>query len=489
MRVKKKISGYLTVYLALILGVLCSLSLALIEGVRSSTLQLESACIADIAMDSVMAEYHRELFRRFNILAIDSSYGTGTVGSPNLCARLEYYLEKNMIGKAQEEYETIGSFLYKDFCGLKLNRVQLTGLLILSDQEGAVFRQKAVEAVKSDVGAEALTEVRNWLTTVEEKQLDSRDVEAEKRAVDDRIESYQGRQVQISEDEWKTIAFQNPTQLLENRKKTGILSQVLREGELSGKQINGASLIRSRRKEGRINSGNMEVLEGNLGAKALEKLLFQEYLVRYFGCYTEPLSGSALDYEVEYLIAGKEADADNLRSVVHRLLAIREAANASYLFSDEVKCGEADLVALGLSLLIDMPELQDLFRTAILLGWAYLESIYDIQTLVRGGRVVLMKDSDSWHYGLQSVFQDIWNWDESDAEKGLCYKDYLRILLMLANQEELSYRAMDMVEADIRLTRGNEAFRLDGCYVRIAAKMEIGSRYGYLQIIEEEKEY
>ena len=84
----RRTPAYLTVYLALMLGILTTLCLALIEGSRYSSFQMESVCIADACMDSVMAEYHRELFRRYNLLAVDISYGTEYASRTNLEGRL-----------------------------------------------------------------------------------------------------------------------------------------------------------------------------------------------------------------------------------------------------------------------------------------------------------------------------------------------------------------------------------------------------------------
>ena len=60
----KSIGAYLTVYLALVMSVLLSLCLALIEGARSKAVMLEAECVVDIGMNSVLAEYHRELFHQ-----------------------------------------------------------------------------------------------------------------------------------------------------------------------------------------------------------------------------------------------------------------------------------------------------------------------------------------------------------------------------------------------------------------------------------------
>ena len=68
--------GYLTVYMALSLWVMLSLFFVLLDGIRQSTVRMESQIIADIGMDSILAEYHRELFERYGLLFVDISYGT-----------------------------------------------------------------------------------------------------------------------------------------------------------------------------------------------------------------------------------------------------------------------------------------------------------------------------------------------------------------------------------------------------------------------------
>jgi hypothetical protein len=74
-------------------------------------------------------------------------------------------------------------------------------------------------------------------------------------------------------------------------------------------------------------------------------------------------------------------------------------------------------------------------------------------------------------------------------KKGLAYEDYLRILLYLGNQEKITFRFMDLMEMDIRLTKGNESFRVDGCIESIGAQAVIKSGYGYEHVMECRKKY
>ena len=62
--------GYLTLYMALVLSVILSLCMTMIEGARRSAMRMEAEVITDSAMRSVLAEYHRELMRQYNIFAI-----------------------------------------------------------------------------------------------------------------------------------------------------------------------------------------------------------------------------------------------------------------------------------------------------------------------------------------------------------------------------------------------------------------------------------
>jgi hypothetical protein len=123
------------------------------------------------------------------------------------------------------------------------------------------------------------------------------------------------------------------------------------------------------------------------------------------------------------------------------------------------------------------PEIETLLKDSILLGWAYVESLYDVRTILAGGRIPLMKNENTWHYSLQEMLEsDDKSYGSSD---GLSYSDYLRIFMFLTNEETLTERAMSMVEADIRLTEGNESFRLDACIDMAEIKTVSDSAYGY----------
>lgn len=465
-------NAYLTVYLALCMTLILSLYLVLIEGARQNGARLESACAAEIGMQSILAEYHRALLEQYNLFAIDSSYGTEISGRKNTEAHLMHYIEENM----STENVYLGAYLYRDFFGLSATDAKLTRVSVLTDGKGAVFRKCAVDAVRDDMGLQLLEDLQEWMRITEINGLDQTDVEAEKKQLDDSLEEYNGKEVQISDTESVRVDLENPTAQLEAKKNLGILHLVTEDKDaISGNRIRSEALIMNRMKKAQVTCGNMEVESAD---SLVDRFLFQEYLLRYMGRYGKEEEGNALNYQIEYLLAGKESDVDNLRGVANRLFAVREAANVLYLLSDTDKNAEIKAMAALLCGFLPIPGLSQLVEAVILFGWASAESIYDVKTLLDGGKVPLIKDSHSWHYSLESALGGE-NLDKPEEEKGLSYEDYLRILMMLTDLDTLTMRAMNMVEADIRMTPGNEAFRMDVCYDRLEAEVWTKSSFGY----------
>ena len=482
---KENQNAYLTVCMALCLGVVLSLCLTLIDGVRRNGARMEVECVTEIGLQSIMAEYHRELMRQYNLFAIDTSYGTDRCSKTQTEEHLRSYLEKNL------NYEDIflSDYLYRDFLALSLEQAQLTKVSLMTDFDGAVFRRSAVDAVKADTGLGLLEEIRQWMGVIEVNGLEEGKEEEEKQRIDQEIDAYDGMRVQVEEEEWETLSIRNPTAALEEKRRLGILKLVLEdEGALSTGVLDLDSLVGNRMRRGQVNRGSMGMEEQTGMEGMVERFLFQEYLLRYMGHYGAENSRHALHYQVEYLIAGNESDVDNLRSVANRICAVREAANAIYLLSDEEKQTQIRLAAELVCTLVALPELTPLLEGAILLGWAFAESIYDVRSLLAGGRIPLLKDRESWHYSLSGALDGGLKEDTREGE-GLSYEDYLRIFMMFTDKDTITARAMDMVEADIRKTPGNEAFRLDGCCTEMEAYITMGSRYGFQYEVTRQKSY
>lgn len=481
----RKDNAYLTVWLALCLTLVLSLFLVLIDGARRNGCRLEVECVTDIGLQSILAEYHRELLKQYNIFAIDASYGTGTCSKANTESHLKAYLERNL----SVDDIFLSQYLYRDFLGLTPQKAELSKVSILTDEKGSVFRAKAVEALGNDVGLGLLQDIQEWMEVIEVNGLDNGGTREEKHNLDEEVESYDGIYIEEEKDVWVPFYVDNPTAALEEKRRLGILKLVSEDEEqLSQKVLATDNLIMNRIQQGTVNQGNMKLSEQSWMESTAERFLFQEYLLKYMGRYGSEQKEDVLKYQVEYLVSGKDSDVENLRSVAGRLCAIREAANALYLLSDSEKHAEAQIIAELACTLLWVPELAPVLETVILLGWAFAESVYDVKSLLNGGRIPLIKNDESWHYGLSAA---LWGdlQEETREGNGLSYADYLRIFMMFTNLETLTGRAMNMVEADIRNTPGNAAFRLDGCIVQVEADIQVDSSFGYRYTITRQAGY
>lgn len=447
--------GALTIYLALTMTVLLSLCLTMIKGAQDSAARLRAELVTDTAIESCFAEYHRELFRQYNLFAIDTSYQGSKAGTTLTNRHMTYYIQKNL------KYENLFSstFIYRDFVPLGFREGEIKKVRFLTDNRGAVFRHRAVEAIQDDIGLSIASKVVQWSKTVEDNGLLEKDIPAEFQLASNELDQAISEIDSIPED------YENPIEKVKEHSQLGFLPLVLSaETKLSEKKVNPEKLFSTRMKAGTVNIGNFPMENQSTLEQSTEKLFLLQYLKRYFGSLKTSLETDALEYQLEYLIGGGASDYENLNSVVTRLVLLRMASDYLYLQGNEGKKKAVDLVTEVIAWLLGNPELGPVFSKAVLLGWAYMEGLYDVKCLLRWKKVPLMKTDDTWHYSLEGIIKGESNDDVAEVEgEGLGYVDYLEILLHSISMDQLTLRAMNLIEQNIRLTDGNRFFRLDNC--------------------------
>ena len=68
-----KKSGEITVFLALVLSILISLLFTVIQAARTNAMRFQTECVTDMALQSVLAEYNRELLEQYELFFIDAA--------------------------------------------------------------------------------------------------------------------------------------------------------------------------------------------------------------------------------------------------------------------------------------------------------------------------------------------------------------------------------------------------------------------------------
>ena len=85
---------------------------------------------------------------------------------------------------------------------------------------------------------------------------------------------------------------------------------------------------------------------------------------------------------MEYMLAGKESDRENLEAVVNQLLLFRFVPNYMHLQGSSTKKAEAEAMALTLCSLLAVPAITQAAAQVILLAWAYGECLMDVRAPV-----------------------------------------------------------------------------------------------------------
>lgn len=461
-RYNKKAS--ITVFLTLLLLLSASFFFALLETARIKGLGTKADIVSDAALESVFAEYQKEIYENYGLLMLDCAYGSGNFAIENVEKRLQ---EKNLNNLKQSE---------KEFYGINLMECKIPGYQLLTDDGGKVFRHLAAQTAKREA---LVQEVDDFAEEIQQKE----NLEQENGTVEERLEEAnktieeveQAKNTENTEEKVGDISAQKPQEEVKNPiedanqwKKSAVLSLVVRdESQLSNKAIALEHTLEHRQKE----TGNLPV-QGAI----LEELWFVKYLETHMGSYRQISSNHALDYEWEYILNGESSDRDNLKETVKSLIMIREIANMGYLIQDQQKCIEAEELAVALMGWSMNPPVVDATKWGILAAWAYSESILDVRALLEGRRIAWIKNAEQWTTGINQTGEAVDGFAMAkDCENGWDYLKYLQFLICMKKDSAVNYRSMDIIEVNINSMYG-KSIQMDhmmtGCESKVSYEAE-----------------
>ena len=461
-RYNKKAS--ITVFLILLLLLSASFFFALLETARIRGLGTKADIVSDAALESVFAEYQKEIYENYGLSMLDCAYGSGNFAIENVEKRLQ---EKNLNNLKQSE---------KELYGINLTECKMTGYQLLTDDGGNVFRHLAARTAKREA---LVQEVDDFAEEIQQKES----LEQENGTVEERLEEAnktieeveQAKNTENTEEKVGDISAQKPQEEVKNPiedanqwKKSAVLSLVVRdESQLSNKAIALEHTLEHRQKE----TGNLPV-QGAI----LEELWFVKYLETHMGSYRQISSNHALDYEWEYILNGESSDRDNLKETVKSLIMIREIANMGYLIQDQQKCIEAEELAVALMGWSMNPPVVDATKWGILAAWAYSESILDVRALLEGRRIAWIKNAEQWTTGINQTGEAVDGFAMAkDCENGWDYLKYLQFLICMKKDSAVNYRSMDIIEVNTNAMYG-KSIQMDhmmtGCESRVSYEAE-----------------
>ena len=497
-REQRYLKGEVTVYLSLVFILLISFAGAMLESASLQNVKNYRRADMTRAVESIFAEYQKELWEVYGIFALEGSYETGSYSEELLKERLAYY---GASGMNQE-----------------ITRIQL-----LTDQGASAFYEQVTAYMENKYGLDKVKKLVGQTDTWKAREEALQNYERDGAKTEQELQELLSQKEEFPEEE-------NPLSHVAKLKSMPLVDLIMPKGRVMSKKSITLSEMVSHRKR---NQGYGDFSDVAGSGSTISKLLFGEYVLEHFKMASDSLqSGNgnynsgdsvggdfvrgdsanedfcngnlgdmagagSLDYELEYILEGHASDRENLETVASKLLMVRFVPDYAYIQTDPEKKAEAEAAALTLCTVIGLPELAEGAAQGILLAWAYGEAIMDIRTLISGGKVPLVKNAEDWKLslsGLMHVIQpaaagavaaavEIECGRTGASSLWLCrtgYREYLRMLLFLKSQDEVGMRTLDMVEQNLKIRYGQTFFRADACISRVEFHSTCNLRRGIM---------
>lgn len=477
----RRMRGSITVFASLMLMLIAQFLFTLIECARVTELNKVAKMNSGSLIESSFAEYCAPLWKNCDILAADISGDSGSVNPDSVAIKMKQLTTSNF---AYEE----GLFgkPYVNFLRLDLDSVSYNSYTLLTDYNGRVYEALCASYMKENMPA-------TLLNKLSENNKKISDINSDEKSIGDKIanaiESLKNHNSEENKDCPKKL---NPVKKgntetndsdstlseIESIRNKGILGLVLPSGSsISTKSINKSDRVSKRT----LQKGKNPQEPASI---AMEKILYEMYLLNHFSNYTSTNKGNELNYELEYIVSGKDSDKDNLKSAVEKLLIIREAANMAYLVSNSGKNAEALAFATALAGVTANPVIVEAVKMGLIAGWAYCESIMDIRTLLSGDKIPIMKTDATWTSNVKNIVSILKG--KQGAKKvntGFNYTDYLGCFAYLESVNKSACRAMDLQELGVQKQTGYGNFKVDNSICSASVKLKYQYNYMFLSLV------
>lgn len=206
-----------------------------------------------------------------------------------------------------------------------------------------------------------------------------------------------------------------------------------------------------------------------VGNSALDGVAVELYSMKYFHRYGAESPATRLSYEREYLVFGDPSDKANLRSMVLHLIAIRTLFCMVMILKQPERMELLDLLAAGTTGFTGMPVLGATVKYGLLLLWSVEEALVETAALLQGKRIAVVGTG-------RVEFTELFRMNKTMISRkakeipdltGAAYQDYLVLLSLTRGTKEKVYRALDLIQENIRY-RYKDEFRIRSLVTEIS---------------------
>lgn len=433
--------GETTVFLCLVVSVLLTLVLCSLEFIRIQTAKSKVDEASSGAIYDAMADYYAPLFDRYHLVFLDKTYGGKGEATMeyNIGQYMDYTLGNNHL------ISPISGFHQFDSC-----QVAVTNEDTILDSNMLALKEQIVEWEKYQVvnhvvdifnsdskesQSETGTETSGEETGDEETGGDETDGEINSNtdlatknesansSLSDRDKSTNANFLDgidlssISDTSklsgalsFKSLIEQCIPKDMEVEREVIDLSTCPSKGEHEDTKIYNFNISDDDKTYKNSKPYSKSTYDSTISSLDISYAAAIDYIVSNFSNatnYNTDFSNydKVFNFEIEYLLVGKDNDYDNLETVIKRIMVMRYATNIYYLGTSKDRMREAEALAKILSVLLKSPQLAKTLKYVVVALWAYGESVHDMQELLEGSKVPLIKNDSNMYYSLDNLGQ------------------------------------------------------------------------------------
>ncbi len=477
----KEEDGYMTLLACMLFLVVSALLLICLDGSLVYQAKARTGMAQSGLTEHLLGNYNVPLAKRYHLYFLDPRMN-------------QQVLEE----KGEEYYEELfsessGPGLFSSpVWRMKTESLKIEPYGTMQEKEFQFFITQINDCMKYDLTKDLLMKVLGDAVQETEKQSAqleetvtnlNRNEPVDKGSQDASDHTLTPSEVAQGEQAGSEVQENNPLKKIRSILEYGVLGIVADESELSERKLTPSLLPFRNQKENNIaltmdvlkSLDNISELIKNQGLDQLtEKLKNQGtlnlYIQKYFNCFGKKpeIEGTELLYEMEYILGGQYSDKENLEYVINKLVFLRFALNASYAFSNEELSREALALAAVLTGIAGTPEFMKPVQYLILAAVNLIESIMDVEALLSGYRVPMMKSDMEWHTSVSGSAKG----DRGSLDKGLDYQTYILILLTLqVNQDRKCYRMQNLMQINIQ--KEEPEFQIQECRAGIEVETAV----------------
>ena len=449
----------ITVFLSLLLVLFIGFIMMMTEHARIFGLRQRLVCATDSAMDSLFSMYDRELLNEFDLMLLNENELSNNQDIEEVVSK---YLTMN--ANPKQDHLLLSGNLYRGTSStaeientvsvienegelfarsvLEFMKYRTLGIAVESSWafEGELFARSVLEFMKYRTLGIAVEKVQEQLEELEMGD-DAKTMAKEQQELEQ--ESFEEQFLEKTNDEkkkYEEAIEESWLEKLEKLKEDGWLNFVLPFDQAASGYVIEAEDLPSKWRTVNFTWYHSAISEME------ESFLFTEYLLEHCRSFTSTGETNKMAYELEYILNGKTT-----------------------VLSSQAETAAATLVGwTGVYPAIKLTQF------TMIAGWSFAEAIVDVRTLLSGGNIPIIKNSESWTLEFSQIadFLDGDLFLTAKENNGLSYDEYLRLLLYVQGRSDRRYHTMDVIQ--LRMREKNPDFSMADCLgaVQVKASMK-----------------